>query len=294
MARIAVLGSTNVDLTVPVERRPGPGETVLAGDTRVSAGGKGANTAVAAARLGAEVALLSAVGSDPYGSMLTGALRESGVDVSDLDVHDGPSGIAYITVTPDGENTIVVSPGANRAVSGDYVARVAGTLTRSAVLATSLEIPADSVWQAMATAHDAGTRCVLGASPVLEPPADSLRRADPLLVNEHEAAWLLGSREPEPAKALLRLGARSAVVTLGARGVDVADANGAHRVAAPAVAAVDSTGAGDAFCGALSTRLALGDDLVTAAGYAVRVASIAVTRRGAQPSYPGRDEVPSG
>lgn len=285
MATIAVLGSTNADLVVPLERRPGPGETVLAGDTETSPGGKGANCAVAAARLGGDVVLLSAVGTDPYGAMLRGSLERAGVDVTLLEHHDGPSGAAYITVTPDGENSIVVSPGANRAVTADYVRRVATPISGARVLVASLEIPAEPVWQAITFAARSGVRCVLNASPVIGIPAGTLSLLDPLLVNEHEAAWLLGGTEADPAAALVRLGAPSAVVTLGARGAAIADAGGSRTVGAPAVETVDSTGAGDAFAGALAVRLARGDTLDAAAGHAARYAADSVTRKGAQSSY---------
>ncbi|OZM72710.1 ribokinase [Amycolatopsis antarctica] len=278
-ARVLVVGSANADLVVAAERRPGSGETVLGGDTAISPGGKGANTAVAAARLGAEVALLAAVGSDGYGELLAASLREAGVSTGLLRVVDRPTGIAYITVTPDGENSILVSPGANSALTDVDV-----DLDGVAVLVLSMEIPIASVEAAVAAASAAGVRTVLNLSPAAEVAPATLRALDVLLVNEHEAAWLLGSAG-DPAR-LLDLGPSAVVVTLGARGARVVTATGTVDVESPRVDAVDTTGAGDAFAGALAAALAKGAELAEAVRLAVRVAAVSVTRHGAQPSYP--------
>ncbi|KAA2256956.1 ribokinase [Solihabitans fulvus] len=294
--KVLVVGSANADLVVAVDRRPGGGETVLGADTVVLPGGKGANTAVAAAKLGASVALLGAVGDDQYGALLRESLRGAGVRAELVRTADRPTGIAYITVTPDGENSIVVSPGANAQVSSSDVDAAVEALRGARVLVCSLEVPVASVEHAVALAAEAGVRPLVNLSPVAELSARTLAALDPLVVNEHEAGWLLG--EPDPADdavtlagRLLELGPRSVVITLGARGAVVATADGAHRVAAPSVRAVDTTGAGDAFAGALAVRLAEGDGLAEAAGYAARVAATSVTRNGAQPSYPSTDEV---
>ncbi|RKT51803.1 ribokinase [Saccharothrix australiensis] len=283
---VLVLGSANADLVVAVPRRPGGGETVLGGDTVVMPGGKGANTAVAAGRLGCEVALVGAVGSDQYGTLLRESLAASGVGTSFVRTSDRPTGLAYITVTPDGENSIVVAPGANADVSPSDVDRL--EWDGVTVLVCSLEVPLDTVVHAIGAAASRGARPVLNLSPVTPVPASTLALLDPLIVNEHEASSLAGSFE-----GLLDLGPRSAVVTLGSRGAAVVTASGVVEVPAPAVEPVDTTGAGDAFAGALAARLAAGESLVEAAGYAVRVAAVSVTRPGAQPSYPTPDEVPS-
>ncbi|MGW5051229.1 ribokinase [Actinokineospora sp. NPDC004072] len=269
---VAVLGSANADLVVDVPRRPGGGETVLGSDVRVLPGGKGANTAVAAARLGASVVFIGAVGADGHGSLLRSSLTTAGVDVSRLRTVERPTGAAFITVTADGENSIVVSPGANAALTPADV-----DLTGAAVLVASLEVPIPVVEHAVAAAVAAGVRAVVNLSPVTELSPATLAGLDPLVVNEHEADAL---------GPLLALGVRSAVITRGAQGADVVTASGVVRVPAPPVTPVDTTGAGDAFAGALAHRLAAGDDLVKAAGLACRVASISVTRAGAQPSYP--------
>jgi ribokinase len=275
---VLVLGSANADLVVEVERRPLGGETVLGGDTVVMPGGKGANTAVAAARVGASVSMVGAVGSDQYGELLRSSLASSGVRTEFVRTSDRPTGIAYITVTPDGENSIVVAPGAN----GDVApSDVDGLPVDFAVLVCSLEVPVPTVEHAVAWAARNGIRPVLNLSPVASLSPDVLAQLDVLIVNEHEAAALAPSFE-----GLLALGPRSAVITLGARGAAVVTSGGVVEVSAPVVKAVDTTGAGDAFAGALAARLALGDSLVDAARYAGRVAATSVTALGAQPSYP--------
>ncbi|MEV6906316.1 ribokinase [Amycolatopsis sp. NPDC051071] len=283
-SQVLVIGSANADLVVPVDRRPGGGETVLGGDTVLSPGGKGANTAVAAARLGADVALLGAVGDDPYGELLKRSLAESGVDTKPLRTTKRPTGIAYITVTPDGENSILVSPGANSSLRPDDI-----DLDGAEIVVLSLEIPLETVEHAVAKAAEAGVKTLLNLSPVAEVSKKTLRHLDVLLVNEHEAAFLLGGEGDFPK--LLDLGPKAAVVTLGAKGAAVVTADGVTEVSSPKVEAVDTTGAGDAFAGALAASLAKGDELADAARKAVKVAAITVTRQGAQPSYPEASEL---
>lgn len=288
---LVVIGSANADVVVRVERRPGPGETVLGSDTVLAAGGKGANAAVAAALQEARVALLGAVGDDQHGELLRGSMSTAGVGLDLVRKVDRPTGAAYITVTPDGENTIVVSPGANSAVDVEQVEAAQNTIAGAKVLLASLEVPLPAVERAVALAAEAGVRPVLNLSPVAKLTEQTLAALDPLVVNEHEAQWLLdGGTDLEK---LLDLGPRSAVVTLGSRGALVIDRTGRTEVASPKVTAVDTTGAGDAFVGALVTQLAAGDDLVAAAQRAVRVAAVSVTRQGAQASYPTRGEVDS-
>lgn len=286
---IVVVGAANVDVVVQVERRPGVGETVLGSDTVLASGGKGANAAVAAALLNSEVALLGAIGDDQNGELLRTGMSKAGVRMDLVRVTGRASGAAYITVTPDGENTIVVSPGANFDVTKAQVEEAAATISAAKVLLASLEVPLDAVERAVVIAADAGVRPVLNLSPVARLSAETLAVLDPLVVNEHEAQWLLGG--PEAPERLLDLGPKSVVVTLGGRGALVIDADGSTEVAAPSVKAVDTTGAGDAFVGALVTQLAEGSELVEAARFAVRVAAISVTRPGTQRSYPTRDEV---
>ncbi|WP_093483012.1 MULTISPECIES: ribokinase [unclassified Streptomyces] len=292
MYDVLVVGSANADLTVRVERRPGAGETVLGTDLVESAGGKGANQAAAAARIGGRTALLARVGGDAFGEMLLAAQRAAGTDVAPVILDDAArSGTAMIIVDPDGDNSIVVSPGANAALSPADVAAAQETIAAASVVSLQLEIPMESVRAAAAAAERAGTRVVLNPSPAPETALapELLAVADPLVVNEHEARQLSGRADGSPAEwaqALREQGARSVVVTLGGDGALVLDASGSEDIPGVRVKAVDTTGAGDAFTGALATRLARGDALPEAARFAVRVGAAAVTKPGAQPSYP--------
>jgi ribokinase len=283
---VVVVGSANADLVVGVGRRPAAGETVLGSELRVLPGGKGANQAVAAARLGARTAFVGRVGDDPHGALLSASLRAAGVDTSAVTTSTAPTGVAIITVTPDGDNAIVVSPGANGllAPTDARCPAVAG----AAVLLLQREVDPDT--SLAAALHCDGT-VVLNLAPSGPVPADLLARTDVLVVNQHEAADLLaGNVADDPLDAadrLRRLGPAAVVVTLGAAGAIAVDAAGrGHRAAAARVPVVDTTGAGDAFTGALAWRLAAGDDLHRALPTAVRVGTLAVTRPGAQPSFP--------
>ncbi|MFD7456225.1 MULTISPECIES: ribokinase [unclassified Streptomyces] len=292
---LLVVGSANADLVIGVERRPGPGETVLGSDLAVHPGGKGGNQAVAAARLGARTALLARVGDDAYGRLLLDAQRAAGVDTVGVLVGGAPTGVALITVDPSGDNSIVVSPGANgRLTPGDI--RAAGSLFHaSRVVSTQLEVPLETVEEVVRNLPP-GSRFVLNPSPPRPLPTEVLAACDPLIVNEHEAKVLLGEScvgdEPEDwARLLLAKGPRSVVVTLGAAGALVASSEGVARVPSVKVDAVDTTGAGDAFTAALAWRLGAGEPLARAAAYAARVGAAAVTRAGAQESYPTAAEV---
>jgi ribokinase len=289
---VVVVGSINADLVIGVDRRPGPGETVLGSDLAIFPGGKGANQAVAAARLGGRVAILGRVGDDGHGALLRDALGGAGVDLGHLLVTDGPSGVALITVDPGGDNSIIVSPGANARLLPSDVAGARRALEDAAVVSSQLEIPIETVQAAARTAAGAGARVVLNLSPPAPVPDELLALCDPLVVNEHEAAFLLGEqaghrdRPAALAKELLGRGPRSVVITLGADGALVADPSGTAAVPAPRVRAVDTTGAGDAFTAALCLRLARGDTLADAARHAARVGAAAVREPGAQSSYP--------
>ncbi|MBY8877621.1 ribokinase [Actinacidiphila acidipaludis] len=283
---LLVVGSANADLVVRVPRHPGPGETVLgASDLAVHPGGKGANQAVAAGRLGARAGFCGKVGDDPNGERVTRTLAEAGVDTAALSVAAGvPTGVALVTVAPGGENTIVVAPGANARLTAEEAAAAVTPHVR--VVSAQCEVPLGAVCAAARRAP----RFVLNASPAealaaAPEAAEVLGYADPLVVNEHEMRVLLdapgGGGAGNPAD-LLRLGVRSAVVTLGAAGaVVVCPDGGTATVAAPQVEAVDTTGAGDAFTGALAWRLAEGDGLADAVGWAVRAGAAAVQESGA-------------
>ncbi|WP_340378940.1 ribokinase [Streptomyces sp. SS7] len=295
---LLVVGSANADLVIDVERRPAAGETVLGSDLAVHPGGKGANQAVAAARLGARTALLARVGDDAHGRLLLDSQRAAGVDTAGVLVGGAPTGVALITVDPSGDNSIVVSPGANGRLTPADVRDAAALFRTSRVVSAQLEIPLETV-VAVAASLAPDSRFVLNPSPPRPLPAVLLAACDPLIVNEHEARVILGDgaaeagdRPEEWACALLAKGPRSVVVTLGAQGALVASAGGGvERVASVAVDAVDTTGAGDSFTAALAWKLGAGASLAEAARYAARVGAVAVTRRGAQESFPTAQEV---
>ena len=299
MAGVFVVGSINQDFVLGVERRPGPGETITGADLALFPGGKGANQAIAAARLGAKVAMLGRVGGDAFGTELIENLRHNRVDTSHIQaVPDAPTGSAFITVTPDGENAIVVSPGANRRLGSGEVEAAAGDIRGGRLLVAQVDVSMEAVERAARIAEEAGTRFLLNLAPPREVPDDLLRLSDPLVVNEHEARAVLGedagpaSTPVELAAALARR-ARSAVVTLGGDGAVVAspDLPEPLRLPAPAVEVVDTTGAGDAFVGTLAAELARGAPLPGAAQRGVAAGALAVETAGAVPSLPSRGAV---
>jgi ribokinase len=287
---------------VRTRRLPGPGETVTGSDLVVSPGGKSSNQAAAAARLGAAVALLGRVGHDAHGDVLVEGLRIAGVDTTYVERLDGvATGTALIAVDDAGENSIIVSPGANGHLTARDVEQAERFFTGAAVLCLCLEVGLPAVRAAAEAAVAAGVRVILNPSPFADVGDDVLRLVDVLVVNEHELRDLVGAPvvggggEPDwdrVAEALAHRGPRDLVVTLGARGAvmlalhESGSGRQVHRAPAPRVTAVDTTGSGDAFLGALAHRLAQGDDLAAAGRFAVQVGSFAATRPGAQASYP--------
>ncbi|TFC83076.1 ribokinase [Cryobacterium cheniae] len=293
---VVVVGSINVDQLITIERHPLPGETLIGTSMEFLPGGKGANQAVAAAQLGATVRMVGLVGRDPQAEVATAILTRSGVDLSNVRAVDGPTGLALVTVAADGENTIVIIPGANALMGAEAVEAGATVIAEAAVVVLQGEIPAEGI---MAALRLATGRVVLNLAPVIELDAASIRRADPLVVNEHEAALVLAQLAPntviptEDAELVARLldsGVPSVVLTRGAKGAICADRDGTHSVASPTVVAVDSSGAGDAFVGALSAQLAAGASLSESVRRAVRVGAFAVQSRGTQTSYPTLDD----
>lgn len=289
---IAVVGSINVDLIVHVQRHPSPGETVHGQGGMLSPGGKGANQAAAAARLGGQVRMVGAVGTDAHAEIALSGLTAAGVDLGALRTVDGPTGMAVVTVAADGENSIVVVDGANGSVDGSWIAEEGEILEGAAVVVCQGEIPREGIEALPGMVRG---RFLHNPAPVIALDPEVLRASDPLVVNEHEAGLVLaqlrpdaaGVGEPEQIVAALRdAGIASVVLTLGAAGAVVADADGTCHLPAPRVRAVDTTGAGDAFIGALAVGLARGESLRESAALAARVGAFAVTGHGAQPSYP--------
>jgi ribokinase len=290
-----VIGSANVDLVVPVERRPAGGETLLGGELTVHPGGKGANQAVAAARLGGDVHFIGCMGADSYADLLRESLTSSGVVTTHVRTSAKATGVALITVTPDGENSILVAPGANAELHPHDLDTATGLFQPGAVIVMQLEIPQPVVERGTELARHGGARLILNAAPARGLPAAVLAAADPLVVNESEAAYYLGRALEAPgpllAEQLRTLNAASVVVTLGARGAFVLDRGDAAQVPSVHASVVDTTGAGDSFVAALAVELSRGVTLVDAVRFGVRVAAITVSREGAQSSFPYRAEV---
>ncbi|MBK7405185.1 MAG: ribokinase [Phycisphaerales bacterium] len=297
VGRVCVIGSANMDLVVRSPRLPAPGETLLGGPFETFPGGKGANQAVAAARMGARVTMVGRVGTDAYGSELRSVLSREGVDLTALRAAAGVStGVALITVDAStGENTIVVAGGANLRVCPEDIEAVAGLIRSADVLLMQLEVPLGVVSAAAKIAHASGRQVVLNAAPAQALPAELLALVHVLIVNASEAATLTGlpaGRDPgELAGALQRSGPRAVVVTLGRIGALLCDASGCRPVSSVEVEAVDTVGAGDAFCGALAAMLASGVPLDEAAQVGCIAGALAATKAGAIPSLPTRDAV---
>ena len=300
---VVVVGSTNIDLMLTVPRHPHPGETLIGGSGQLFAGGKGANQAVAAARLGARTAMVGAVGDDANSAVALSELVAADVDLSAMRRVPGPTGLAVVTLSDDGENTIIVVPGANAAVTAEAVASASDAIRAAKVLLLQVEIPLAAVVLAAEIAASAGARVVLNLAPACPMPLETLRLADPLILNEHEVALLLGwldDTEVEAAsdraaalhaaRTLRAHGVPSVVVTLGKEGVAGVEADGEWSLPAHVVPVRDTTGAGDAFVGALAARLAKGATLQHAAEHANRVAAHSVQMLGAQASYPWKDD----
>jgi ribokinase len=284
MTRIVVVGAINEDWVARVRQRPGPGETVVTDTFSLSPGGKGANQAVAAARAGASVAMVGAVGDDDSGQRQLRALTAYGVDVRGVQKIVGvTTGAAFITVTDDGENSIVVGLGANGFLAPSLPSGVA----EPAVVLAQTEVGPVVVNAAAAYAAEVGARLVVNNGPVVSLTAATLALADPIVVNVHEAADILGApADPARIAADVRkhTSARSVVVTLGADGAAISDANGDISVpGVPASKVVDTTGAGDTFVGVLGARLAVGDDLPAAVRAAVAAGAESVSWAGARP-----------
>lgn len=292
---ILVIGSVNADLTVQAAHIPAPGETVLGGDARVSPGGKGANQAVAAALAGAHVTLCGAVGgdSDPFRLPALSGLTRAGVDLSLLHALDAPTGLALITVAASGENAITVASGANARFGPEHLPTEWSGFTH---VLLQQELSPTVTREAARRAHAAGLTVMLNAAPARTADPELLVHTHHLIVNEHELAELVG-RAVGPdelevaAHSLLELGPEAVTVTLGAQGSLTVTAGATYQLAAHPVQVVDTTGAGDTFCGVLAARLCSGDALPDALHWAGAAAGLACTRPGAQDSMPEWVEV---
>ncbi|MDJ0768725.1 MAG: ribokinase [Ilumatobacter sp.] len=270
---VCVVGSANLDLVATAPRLPSAGETVLGTAYAEHAGGKGLNQAVAAARSGARTAFVGALGRDAAGAELRSVLDDAGIDLDAVADVDAPTGRALITVNEQGENSIVVVPGANAHVSAD------AALPPSAVVLVQLEVPVHTVRAALGEARRRGATTVLNPAPAAPLDRELLSFVDVLVPNEHEVGLVGGT------SALLDV-CPVVVVTRGSEGVDVVTTSGTRHVDAFDVSVVDTTGAGDAFCGSLAARLAAGDELLDAVRWGAAAGALATTVRGAVPAQP--------
>lgn len=295
---IVVIGSSNTDMTVRLDRLPRPGETLLGGEFTTSAGGKGANQAVAAARVGGEVTFVARVGRDLFGDEAVAGFQRDGIN-TEFVFRDprAPSGVALIFVARDGENCIAVAGGANQRLSPADVKRARPAIAKASVVVLQLETPLETVESAVQFAARVGVRVILNPAPARALPDRLLARASILTPNETEAERLTGiavtdnTSASRAAAKLLRTGAQAAIITLGARGAWVATPDRQELVPSFAVNALDTTAAGDVFNGALAVALAEEKPLLEAVRLANAAAAISVTRLGAQRSAPRRREV---
>lgn len=293
---IVVIGSLNIDLVARAARIPAPGETLLGADFATHPGGKGANQAVAVARLGLPVQMIGRVGEDGFGAQLREHLMLSGVDIAAVRTSPGASGVALIVVADTGENSIVVVPGANALLTPQDLDESIETLRSASVVLTQLETPIETILHLAELCQREGVPLILDPAPAQALPQELLSKVTWFTPNETEAAFFTGSADnADPvatANDFMEMGLTNIVLKLGSRGAYLATADGRqHRIPSFPVAAVDTTAAGDCFNGAFATGLALGMAPPESAQFATAAAAISVTRFGAQPSMPDRAEV---
>jgi ribokinase len=298
---IVVVGSINLDLVANADHIPAVGETVHGSNFQMHPGGKGANQAVAAARLGYPVQMIGKVGSDAFGEQLRSHLESAGVGLEGVTRAEGASGVAVIVVAPHGENCIVVTPGANAQVTPEYVGQYSELIRNAALVLMQLEIPLPTVERVADLCAQHGVPLILDPAPARELPDSLLHRVSWFTPNETEAAYFgansvngygQAASPSSTAQQLLALGPRGVLLKLGPRGAYLSTGDGmTERINAIAVKAIDTTAAGDAFNGAFAVGLAHGKDPVESARFAVAAAALSVTRAGAQPSMPVLREV---
>lgn len=296
---VVVVGSINTDLVAVARKIPSVGETVIGTDFQIHPGGKGANQAVAVARLGYPVRLIGRLGSDTFGAQLRTHLQSAGVDVSTVGTSEGTSGVAVIVISSEGDNSIVVTPGANAKVTPEDISDQLETIRGAGIVLAQLETPLETIEFLSAVCAREGVPLILDPAPAQDLPLHILERVAWFTPNQVEAAFFTGidtnsgngEEHAEVAQAILALGCRGALLKLGANGAYLASPSlpGTFVPAFP-VKAVDTTAAGDAFNGGFATGLMLGKSPVESARFAAAVAGISVTRAGAQPSMPSRAE----
>jgi len=293
---IVVVGSINIDLVAKAERIPVTGKTVPGNEFQTHPGGKGANQAVAVARLGYPVSMIGRIGDDAFGTELRKHLQDAGIDVSAVRTTEGSSGVAVIIVSPSGDNIIVPTPGANAALSPTDIDTYLDMIRNAGLVLTQLEIPLETVEHLANICAREGVPLMLDPAPARELPSTVIEQSRWFTPNETEAAFYassdLSDSPMNTAHTLLLRGPQAIVLKLGARGVYLADRNGLDlHINAYPVRAVDTTAAGDAFNGAFATALMLGETPAASARFGAAAAAISVTRPGAQPSMPTLVEV---
>ena len=290
---ILVIGSLNYDLVISADHLPIPGETIIGGNLKTYPGGKGANQAVAAARMGGKVRMIGHIGKDGYGDELINTLKNDGIDPRWISREgEEATGVAMITVDKTGMNTIVVASGANMLVTPQQVQQAVPAFQNASVLVMQLEIPLDAVQEGIRIARTKGIKIILNPAPAQDLPADLIRSVDYLIPNQTELMMLSGQKDVESGiEYLLKLGVETVVVTLGEEGVLLAKNGFRKRIPAYKVDVIDTVAAGDAFVGAFAVALSEDKPEETAVFLANAAAAISVTRHGAQPSLPSRSEV---
>ena len=295
--KILVIGSSNTDMTIKGERLPVPGETVTGGIFYMGPGGKGANQAVAAQRMGGQVTFICKVGNDIFGDNALAGYKKEGIDISHVMRSDLASGTALILVDESGENCISVASGANGDITPADIDSVADVIRSAGFLILQLEIPVESVLRAAKIAHEAGVYVILNPAPACELPTELFKYISLMTPNRTEAQTLSGCPVTDDAslaaavEKLRGYGVKDFVVTLGSKGSLVFKGGKSEMIPSLKVKAVDATAAGDTFCGALCVGLSEGLDLVEAAKFATKASAITVQRMGAQASIPTRDEI---
>lgn len=291
--KILVIGSSNTDMTIKAQRLPVPGETILGGEFVMGRGGKGANQAVAASRLGGDVTFVCKVGNDLFGKESIVSYKNEGLNTEHILYSERPSGVALIMVAEDGENCISVASSANDDLTPSDIDSLEDVIRSADYLILQLEIPVASVLRAAKIAHDAGVYVILNPAPAASLPSELFRNIDLITPNQTELALLTGIKDNNKAAAekISEMGVSSVVMTMGSKGCAVIENGEFSQIEACRVKAVDATAAGDTFCGALCVALSEGHSLMEAAHFATKASAITVQRRGAQESIPYRREI---
>ena len=295
--KIVVIGSSNTDMTVVADRLPVPGETVLGGKFAMGQGGKGANQAVAAQRLGGDVTFICKLGRDIFGENAIKEYQKDGMDTSKVMYSDQPSGVALISVDTHAENCIVVASGANGDISVEDIEANRKDIEEASILLLQLEIPVDAVVRAAKIGHEAGVYVVLNPAPACDLPEEIYQYLSLIIPNQTEIALMTGieaNDEEGAAKAVEALqskGTKDVIVTMGSKGSMVYHEGQATFVPSKKVNAVDTTAAGDTYCGGLCVALSEGKDIIEAAQFATASSALTVQKRGAQDSIPYRKDV---